>query len=68
MIYDRARIDFADRAAWNIGFLLTYEDAMIKAERLEAIELKTVLDELHGDMCQGSFVQPEIMLAVARRL
>ncbi|KAG6995737.1 hypothetical protein G7Y79_00042g078420 [Physcia stellaris] len=68
VIYDRARIDFADRAAWNIGFLLTYEDAMIKAERLEAMELKIVLEKLHGEMCQGSFVQPEIMLAVARKL
>lgn len=41
---------------------------MTKAERLGTTELKVVLDKLYGEMCQGSFVQPEIMLAVAKKL
>jgi len=67
-IYDRAPIALEDRAAWNVGFLLTYEDAMTRAKRLDMKSLRLRLDKLHGELQQDVFLQPEIVLAVARKL
>lgn len=66
--YDRAPIALADRAAWNLGFLLTYEDAMIQTKGLERTALRVLLDKLYEELYQGVFVQPEIVLAVAKKL
>ena len=65
--YERAPVALEDRSAWNISFLLTYQDAMIQAKRMESTALHVCLDKLYEELNQGAFIQPEMVLAVARK-
>jgi len=41
---------------------------MTRAKRLDMKSLRLRLDKLHGELQQDVFLQPEIVLAVARKL
>ncbi|KAL6720922.1 hypothetical protein ACLMJK_000021 [Lecanora helva] len=67
VVYERAPIALEERAAWNISFLLTYEDAMIQAKGTDRGTLRNELEKLYEEFHQGAFIQPEIIVAVGRK-